>query len=694
MRIATRRAAALLLVAFLVVPLGSSSAQSAADFRQVPSADWPSVGGNWANQRYSSLDQINASNVKRLKGAWMARLNGSGMDTKYSQQGTPVVRDGMMFMPTGQQDIFALDLKTGNIAWSYISDVDPKSPGGWRNRGVAVADGKVFTIQKDARVLALDEKTGKSVWETQIGTDLGAKSPKYSSNAIIYYDGLLYTGISGGDSGVRGRLTALDAATGKIAWEFFIAPAPGQFGNETWEGDSWQFGGGAGWMHPALDPELNMVYLPTGNAWPDTDGGVRGGDNLFTASIVALDAKTGQYRWHFQEVHHEIWDYDNANSPVLFDVSLNGVMRKALAHTGKTGMTYLLDRTNGEPLIGIEERPVKQDPAQKTSLTQPFPIGDAFVPQCAHDAVPGYAVGCIFDPPAQNPVLLAPGPLGGNDYSPISFNQKTGLLYVGASDINYAFGLAHEKIDPLTGEKTKLDGIGFFLPNGTKRSGNITAIDPTTNKIVWQKPNVWPKGMGSGIMSTAGGLLFSGDPDGNFVAYDANTGDELWRFQTGFGADAPAITYMLNGEQYVAIATGGNVLAYSAPGDAVWAFKLDGNVGSLNAPKAPPTVGAITGVPVVADTVSIGRNWNADLKQANVVNEYAFGPDNISVPVGTSVTWTNQGDVQHTASSDSGLFDSGLLSNGDSFSYTFSSPGTYNYFCTPHSWMLGQVTVK
>ena len=200
--------------------------------------------------------------------------------------------------------------------------------------------------------------------------------------------------------------------------------------------------------------------------------------------------------------------------------------------------------------------------------------------------------------------------------------------------------------------------------------------------------------MGSGIMSTAGGLLFSGDPDGNFVAYDANTGDELWRFQTGFGADAPAITYMLNGEQYVAIATGGNVLAYSAPGDAVWAFKLDGNVGSLNAPKAPPTVGAITGVPVVADTVSIGRNWNADLKQANVVNEYAFGPDNISVPVGTSVTWTNQGDVQHTASSDSGLFDSGLLSNGDSFSYTFSSPGTYNYFCTPHSWMLGQVTVK
>jgi plastocyanin len=200
--------------------------------------------------------------------------------------------------------------------------------------------------------------------------------------------------------------------------------------------------------------------------------------------------------------------------------------------------------------------------------------------------------------------------------------------------------------------------------------------------------------MGSGIMSTAGGLLFSGDPDGNFKAYDAKTGDELWSFQTGFGADGPAITYMLDGVQYVAIATGGNSLANSAPGDAVWAFKLDGTVAPLNAPTPPATVVSITSVPIAVNTVSIGRNWNADLKLPNITNEFAFGPDNISVPAGTTVTWTNDGDIQHSASSDSGLFDSQLLSSGEAFSFTFDKPGTYSYFCTPHPWMLGQVIVK
>jgi plastocyanin len=393
-------------------------------------------------------------------------------------------------------------------------------------------------------------------------------------------------------------------------------------------------------------------------------------------------------------VHHEIWDYDNANSPLLFDIELNGKMRKVLAHTGKTGFTYLLDRTNGEPLIGIEERPVKQDPTQKTAATQPFPIGDPFIPLCAQDPVPGYEVGCLFDPLTDKPLLIAPGAYGGSDYSPVSFNAKTGLLYVGATINNWAFGIAHERIDPITHEKEKLDGIGLFVPNGTKRSGNITAIDPKTNKIVWQKPSQWMKGMGSGMMSTAGGLLFSGDSDGNFVAYDAKTGDEVWRFQTGFGADGPAITYMINGEQYVAIATGGNSGPQSARGDAVWAFKLDGALGPLEAPKPPPTVATITSAPVAVDTVAIGRNWNGDLKVANIVNEYGFGPENISVPVGTTVTFTNQGDVAHTASSETGVFDTGLLSNGESYTFTFDTPGTYGYFCAPHPWMLGQVIVN
>jgi PQQ-dependent dehydrogenase (methanol/ethanol family) len=623
----------------------------------------------------------------------MARLEGSGFDNKYSQQGTPVVKDGVMYIPTGQQDVFALDVRTGTILWRYIADVDPKSPGGWNNRGVAVAEGKVFASQKDSHLIALDQTTGKVIWKTEVAPDVGPAS-KYLPNAVIYYDGMVFTGVAGGDSGVRGELSAFDAASGIQLWRFYTVPAPGEFGNDTWEGDSWRYGGGAAWMHPAIDPDLGLIYFPTGNAWPDTDGSVRGGDNLFTASIVALDIKTGIYKWHFQEVHHEIWDYDNANSPVLFDAVIDGQPRKGLAHTGKTGFMYLLDRSNGQPLIGIAEVPVKQDPRQKTAATQPVPVGDAFVPQCAVDPLPSYLTGCLFDPFWEDPVLIAPGTQGGSDYSPISFNPQTGLVYIPATNINSAFAISREKIDEATGARIKLDGIGFYRPTGTKRSGILTAMDPTTNKIVWQKEMPYPIGLGSGVMTTAGGLIFHGEPDGNFLALDAMTGEELWRFQTGFGADGPPITYELDGEQYVAIATGGNNLGLSSRGDAVWAFKLGGSLGPLNPPPAPPKVQVIASAPVPVNAVSIGRSWNADLKLTNIRNEYAFGPENITVAVGTTVTWTNEGDLAHSATSQSKVFDTGLLGSGESASFTFDRPGTYEYFCSPHPWMIAQVIVK
>ena len=216
----------------MLLPLGSISAQSAADFRQVTAADWPTGGGNWANQRYSSLDQINTSNVKWLKGTWMARLNGSGMDTKYLQQGTLVVRDRMMFMPTGQQDIFALDAKTGDTKWQYSADLAPTGPGRliWANRGVALGDGMVFSGQTDGNLVAVDQKTGKLVWSTDVGQ---AKVNHYGiTMAPLYYDGMLFTGLGGSDSGLRGRLVALDGKTGKEIWRFYTVPGPGEYGND------------------------------------------------------------------------------------------------------------------------------------------------------------------------------------------------------------------------------------------------------------------------------------------------------------------------------------------------------------------------------------------------------------------------------------------------------------------------------
>ena len=244
-----------------------------------------------------------------------------------------------------------------------------------------MGEGLLFFGQLDANVVALDMKTGQVVWKTPIEK---WENGYTITSAPLYYDGIVYSGISGGEFGVRGRLTALDAKTGAILWRWYTLPGPGEFGSDTWPPgtDHAMRGGAAIWNTPALDPELGLVYFVTGNCGPDYDGSMREGDNLFCASMMAVNAKTGEYAWHFQQVHHDIWDYDAASPVVLFDTVINGQPRKGIAEAGRTGWVYILDRTNGKPLIGIEERPVPE-PRQKTAKTQPFPIGDATVPQCA-----------------------------------------------------------------------------------------------------------------------------------------------------------------------------------------------------------------------------------------------------------------------------------------------------------------------
>ena len=274
--------------------------------------DWVTNGGNLTNQRYSTLKQIDTSNVKQLKGAWMTRLKGSGFGGKYSLEATPIVKDGVMYMTTGNDDVFALNAKTGEFLWERWSGIDQKLTSvccGWDNRGVAMGEGMVFLGQLDANVVALDAKTGKEVWKTPIEVWQDGYGV---TSAPLYYDGIVYSGITGGEYGVRGRLTALDAKTGKILWRWYTLPAPGDVGGETWPAgtDHYLHGGATIWNTPALDPQLGLIYSSVGNCGPDYDGSMREGDNLFCASVVALKAKTGEYAWHFQEVHHDIWDYD------------------------------------------------------------------------------------------------------------------------------------------------------------------------------------------------------------------------------------------------------------------------------------------------------------------------------------------------------------------------------------------------
>jgi quinohemoprotein ethanol dehydrogenase len=646
--------------------------------------DWVTNGGNLTNQRYSTLNQIDTTNVKQLKGAWMTRLKGSGYGGKYSLEATPLVKDGVMYIVTGNDDVFALNAKTGEILWERWSGIDQQISTvccGWDNRGLAMGEGLLFIGQLDANVAALDIKTGREVWRTPIEDWHNGYG---ITSAPLYYDGVVYSGITGGEFGVRGRLTALDAKTGKILWRWYTLPGAGEVGSDTWPAgtDQAMRGGATIWNTPALDPELSLIYFATGNCGPDYDGAPREGDNLFCVSIVALKAKTGEYVWHFQEVHHDIWDYDATSPVVLFDTVIDGQSRKGIAEAGKTGWVYILDRIDGKPLIGIEERPVPQEPRQKTAKTQPYPIGDAIVPHCAEPLPDFEKAGCIFEPFWEEPVVIQPSGGGGTVWAPVPYSPDTGFLYVPGTVRTSSF----TRYGDTYKHGLRYVGGSQASPIGSPWSGTFTAIDSKTNKIAWQHNTPYRIGGGGGSAVSAGGLVFRGDPDGNFLAIDAKTGEELWRFQTGFGADAPAILYEVDGNEYVAIATGGNSLGGSAYGDAVWAFSLKGQLGPLWPPPPPPKV-AGPGGPIAQgiDTIKIGDR--------NV--EYSYFPARTRIKAGTSVTFTNVGDIPHTATAiKQAQWDTGVLEKGQSKAITFSEPGTYYYICAPHPWMYGEVIVE
>jgi quinohemoprotein ethanol dehydrogenase len=571
----------------------------------LPEQDWITNGGTLFNQRYSPLDQLTPSNVSDLKGVWRIHL-GSATDAKYSGEAQPLVHDGIAYVSTGANDVFALDVESGRTIWKYEGNLEEEISTvccGWTSRGVAIGDGRVYLGKLDGKLVALDAKSGEEVWSAAVGD---WRNGETITSAALYYDGLVITGVSGGEFGVRGRVMAYDAETGKLAWRFYTIPGPGETGHETWpqDNDSWKHGGAPVWQTPAVDPDLGLLYFSTGNTAPDFDGSSRKGDNLFANSIVAVDAKTGEYRWHFQQVHHDIWDLDSPSPVVLFDLEVDGKLRHALAEASKTGWVYILDRTNGKPLVGIDERAVPQEPRQHTAATQPFPMGDAFTPQSitAEEAArlrkaraaaakeaggedklvrPKWDYineGKIFTPFwGQTGVISSPSTIGGTNWPPSSYNPETGYLYVCSADAVSIFTSSEAKYDPVKIE-TGDDFLGsaFNAPDGSIRRGTFTAMDMRTNKIAWQKQ--WPDSCYSGSVTTAGGLVFVGHNDGRLIAYDARDGGQLWEFQTGAGANATATVFEHDGKQYVMLVAAGSALGGTTHGDNVWLFGLDGDL--------------------------------------------------------------------------------------------------------------------
>jgi quinohemoprotein ethanol dehydrogenase len=363
---------------------------SAADLSALPNADWPTVGGSLRNERYSPLNQIDTSNVSQLKGVWRTHLDGSGVGAKYSAESQPVVYKGVMYVTTGEDDAFAVSVATGKILWSYKSGISQKITTvccGWLNRGVAIGDGRVYLGQLDGKVLALDQMTGKPLWTKQlVHWQLG----QTITAAPIYVDGTIYIGVVGAEFGTRSFLEAMDAATGKQVWRWYTTAGPGEPGGNTWPAGSKEYlrGGATIWQAPAVDPKLGLLYFSTGNAGSDWFGGQRPGKNLYAASIVALDLKSGKLKWYYQQVHHDIWDYDSASPVVLFDAG----GKQGIAQASKTGWLYMLDRATGKPLYGIPEKAVPQNAAQKSWPTQPIPTGGEFTP---HTAVPATDVARV-----------------------------------------------------------------------------------------------------------------------------------------------------------------------------------------------------------------------------------------------------------------------------------------------------------
>ncbi len=557
-----------------------------ADLTAAPTAAWPTNGGDWYNRRYSPLAQIDRKNVAQLKGVWRTRL-GAGNGAQYSGESQPLVADGVIYVTTGANDVFALGVASGEVLWHYAAGLDPAMGSsvccGWTNRGVALGAGKVFTGQLDGKLVALDAKTGRPVWSVQAAR----WQEGYSiTSAPLYYDGLVITGFAGAELGVRGRVSAYDARTGKPVWTFHTIPGPGERGHETWPADNelWRHGGATVWQTPAVDPALGLIYFGTGNPGPDFNGGVRKGDNLFTSSVVALDARTGAYRWHFQQVHHDLWDFDSANPVVLFDLTIDGVPRKGLAQASKTGWVYVLDRTNGQPLVGIDERPVPQEPRQGTAPTQPYPRGDAFVPQAVDIAPEGYTLangGKIFTPYWTDYVVAKPGITGGANWAPSAYDPTSGYFYVCAGDRASTYR-AWEIGTERPPEGKQYIG-GNFGSHPLPALGIFAALDLHTNRLVWRQH--WPETCYSGSIVTAGGLVFVGRNDGRLTALDSRDGTKLWEFQTGAGMNSTVSTFEQAGKQYVVAYAAGSVFAGSPHGDNVWLFALDGTLGP--APAAP-----------------------------------------------------------------------------------------------------------
>jgi alcohol dehydrogenase (cytochrome c) len=509
------------------------------------------TNGNYEQTRYYPEKQINKSNVGKLRPAWIFQT-----EVKESLETTPIVVDGVMYVTTSFNHVYALDAKTGEQFWHYKHKMGPVTTYccGPNNRGVAIYKDKVFMGTLDSKLVALDAKTGSLIWETQISDPELGYSETMAPTAV---DGKILIGTNGGEYGIRGFVRAYDADTGKLVWNFHTAPenSVGVWATKDATGkdmhrdiaaekaalkklgDPYKTLGGGVWQNPAVDLKTKRIFFVAGNPSPDLDGSIRPGDNLYTNSLVSVDLDTGKYVCHYQYIAHDVWDLDAVSPPILVDVkNKDGKVVPGVIHGGKVGNVFVHNRDDCS-LIRFSEAMVDQ-------------------------------TGMWTLPTAEGAKML-PGANGGVEWSPMAVNPDLNLTYA----INLHQPMTyHVESSPYPDGKLWLGGAFKIIP-GSEQFGNVTAVDYNTGKIKWQKKT--PQPMIGGSLATAGGLVFTGEGDGWFRAYDAENGDVLWSFFAGAGVNAPPASYSVDGKQYIVVGAGGNVQLNFKRGNNIIAFTAD-----------------------------------------------------------------------------------------------------------------------
>lgn len=492
------------------------------------STNWLLTGRDYDNSRYSALDQITAANASQLTPVAIAQ---TGFTASFET--TPLVVNGVMYLTTpmvnSKQALIAMDATTGRTLWTYVySDGETQICCGPVNRGAAIAGGKVYLLTIDDHLIAVDAKTGKQDWSTKVADPRAGYS---ETMAPTIYKNMVIIGSAGGEWPVRGFVAAYDTSTGKQVWRFNTTDK-----KKTWEGDSWKYGGGCVWTTPAVDSKRGLLIFSVGNPNPDLNGSVRKGDNLYTDSIVALHIDSGKLAWYYQEVKHDVWDYDAVSNVLLFDTMDNGKMVPAAGEAGKTAWFYIVNRETGKLIRKSEAFDKQQN---------------------------------MFAKPTKSGVQSLPGANGGAEWSPPAYSPKTHNVYV--LGMNQLMTFSAEADSPPIPGQIRLGSTFKNVPHGMQ-NGTLTAIDVNTGKITWN--DTVPQPMMGGALATAGNLVFTGEGNGWFDAFDAKTGKRVWRYNLGAGVNAPPIAYSVKGREYIAVASGGNFQMDYPRGDAVAIFAL------------------------------------------------------------------------------------------------------------------------